>query len=698
MSKISAYKAPVKNILPYQSMSIFDVFQEIKSDRHKRITNKLRGIASKTEKGMCKSVEFDYVTFSGTFTKRAITSLIKHSNKICVDIDHVGESSALLDLKQQVRSILEPELMFISPSGDGLKIVFHIDISQATHDKYFTAFQNFFKTELHTEIDPSCKDVSRATFLCHDPDCFFTETPTKVGKAFIAKYSTLAPLKPKQSIPTQSKEEIEASSIMHLPLQIIKDSVEGNKHYRLLKASRLTGGYIAAGQIDESDAIHFLEQEIQKKEIVSFPAAQQTILDGIANGKLQPIEQEQTVEKNVETPFMPIDGFPQLIQDLIAECCRIYGTHRDLWAFAFLAATSTAIGQSVIVRTKFENPPLLWLAVVAPSGIGKTPPLDFALEQIHDIDYRNSEEYQKEMKQYEKEVSQWQKGKGIPKPDEPPPCKQYILVDSTPEAMAQALEANPRGITIVREELHGWFLDFGKYTKSGEQQNMLSSWSQQVYKTKRIGRKGEFIKKPFIDVYGGIQTGLLNEMAKDNRAVNGFLQRFCFVFPDTLEAPLYNRNVLSYEVKTHYRKYIANLLNQTGFREEIRLSSEADLLYEDFYNKNRALINLGKQADYISECTSKLNIIVLRLAVLFHCSQQAINGTGTNFVNAPTMQSAINLSEYFRLTANKVYGSISQTNSKQKDVAKYLASIGNSQSNIAKVMKLSQPYINKILK
>lgn len=698
MSDISIYKAPVTNILPYLNVTLFDIYQEIKSDKYKRITNKLRGITSKAEKVMCKSAEFDYVTFSGTFTKRANKSLIKHSAIICIDVDHVGEIGAIIDLKQQIRSVLEPALIFVSPSGDGLKVVLHIDISQDTHEKYFLAFQNFFKSELYTDIDSSCRDVSRATFLCHDPDCFYTETPTIVGKEFITKYTSIARPAIKESIPTAPKAAADFLSVLHIPLQMIKDSYDGNKHYRLLKASRLTGGYIAAGLIDESEAIRLLEEAIQKKEIVSFPSAQQTILDGIANGKLEPLAPVQHPDKLTETPPMPIDGFPSFIQDLINECSSIYGTHADLWSFAFFAATSTAIGQSVILKTRFENPPLFWIAVVAPSGMGKTPPLDFALQQIHDIDYSIYTEYQVQMKQYEKEVSQWQKSKGLPKPEEPPPCKQYILVDSTPEAMSQALEAHPRGITILREELHGWFLDFGKYTKSGEQQNMLSSWSQQVYKTKRVGRKGEFIKKPNINVYGGIQTGLLTEMAKDNRAVNGFLQRFCFVFPDKIEAPAYNKNELSYEFKSRYRKYITNLLEVTSYREEIRLSSEAELLYEVFYNKNRDLINSGKQPDYISECTSKFNIIVLRAAVLFHCSKQACNGYDSNYINAPTMQAAINLTEYFRITANKVYGIISQTNSNQKDVAKYLAALDNSQTDIAKIMKVSQPYINKILK
>jgi hypothetical protein len=273
-----------------------------------------------------------------------------------------------------------------------------------------------------------------------------------------------------------------------------------------------------------------------------------------------------------------------------------------------------------------------------------------------------------------------------------------MIVDATPEAMAQAMTVKPRGITLTRDELHGWILDFGRYAKSGEQQNMISTWSQQPFKINRKSGENEFIKEPFINVTGGIQTGLLSEMAKDNRTINGFLPRFCFVFPDNIEPPRYITEELSEDLKSKYRQYIENLTLIDSYRRELRLSWEAEQLYEVFYNKNAELNGSGKQPDYLNEVNSKLNIILLRAAILLHISQWACSGENINVINACTMQEAISLSEYFRITAKKVHTVISQNGSSQKDVARYLETLGNSQTEIAKVLKVSQPYVNKILK
>ena len=62
------------------------------------------------------------------------------------------------------------------------------------------------------------------------------------------------------------------------------------------------------------------------------------------------------------------------------------------------------------------------------------------------------------------------------------------------------------------------------------------------------------------------------------------------------------------------------------------------------------------------------------------------------------MQAAITLCEYFRITANKVYSFLNVGNDRttKKEVAKYLLTLGNSQTEIANVLKVSKQYISKI--
>jgi DNA-binding CsgD family transcriptional regulator len=62
------------------------------------------------------------------------------------------------------------------------------------------------------------------------------------------------------------------------------------------------------------------------------------------------------------------------------------------------------------------------------------------------------------------------------------------------------------------------------------------------------------------------------------------------------------------------------------------------------------------------------------------------------------MEAAINLTEYFRATAKKVYRLISQPKHELtlKEAAIFLKGKGHSQSAIARMLKCSQQNVNKI--
>ena len=86
-----------------------------------------------------------------------------------IDFDHLPN---LNEVKKQLLEdeYFETELLFTSPSGDGLKWVIKIDLSKATHQEYFKAVSNYLQQKYKLEVDQSGKDISRACFLSHDPD------------------------------------------------------------------------------------------------------------------------------------------------------------------------------------------------------------------------------------------------------------------------------------------------------------------------------------------------------------------------------------------------------------------------------------------------------------------------------------------------------------------------------------------------
>ena len=65
----------------------------------------------------------------------------------------------------------ETEMLFRSPSGDGLKWVIRVD-RESSHREFFLAVAAYLRHTYDLEADASGKDISRACFLPHDPEAY----------------------------------------------------------------------------------------------------------------------------------------------------------------------------------------------------------------------------------------------------------------------------------------------------------------------------------------------------------------------------------------------------------------------------------------------------------------------------------------------------------------------------------------------
>ena len=171
LPRFSYFRAPVTNTIPNRELNILQVaLLIILPDFYGTLTEKLRSM-DKDEYTSSKARKLDYITCSGVFEKRGNHWLVNHSGYICLDIDHIEDPEELKGRLANDEKLM-PELIFISPGGKGIKCIVSIDIKAATHDKYFSALSSYLDLNYGVEIDSACKDVSRACFLCHDPDCF----------------------------------------------------------------------------------------------------------------------------------------------------------------------------------------------------------------------------------------------------------------------------------------------------------------------------------------------------------------------------------------------------------------------------------------------------------------------------------------------------------------------------------------------
>ena len=167
----SFFKAPVRNTIPHKSISLLDAYNYIVGDYAKQRTEKIRSIKDPKQARQFKASTFDYCTFSGTFQTRNDKALISHSGLLCIDFDHLQKVDMLRNQLLQ-DEYFETQLLFVSPSGDGLKWIISIDTKQSTHSNYFAAVAYYILQTYGVEVDKSGRDISRACFLPHDPQAY----------------------------------------------------------------------------------------------------------------------------------------------------------------------------------------------------------------------------------------------------------------------------------------------------------------------------------------------------------------------------------------------------------------------------------------------------------------------------------------------------------------------------------------------
>ena len=167
----SYFKGPITNTLPVGPVSLIDVYTTMTSESWKKQTDELRTITDPDKARDYKKMNFDFCTFSGTFTKRKEKELLEHSGLLCLDFDYVD------NLEEKWECLLKDEcmdiqMMFKSPGGKGLKVVVEIELKSLTHKMYFEAVSNYVRKTHGLEADKACSDVSRATFLPFDPKTY----------------------------------------------------------------------------------------------------------------------------------------------------------------------------------------------------------------------------------------------------------------------------------------------------------------------------------------------------------------------------------------------------------------------------------------------------------------------------------------------------------------------------------------------
>jgi len=180
------------------------ILGRIKSGASKELVKNIRAEKRKPERNELKK-KLPAVCFSGKFTKRADSYLVEHSGLICLDFDGYTKSKDLLEDKENLCKNKYVYSVFISPSGNGLKVLVKIPADADNHINYFNSLEKYFNSQY---FDKTSKNVSRVCYESYDPLIHVNENSSIWDVIEEPEYTEVSKVKDSPTIPITDENKV----------------------------------------------------------------------------------------------------------------------------------------------------------------------------------------------------------------------------------------------------------------------------------------------------------------------------------------------------------------------------------------------------------------------------------------------------------------------------------------------------------
>lgn len=185
-------------------INVSAALDRIRKGTSKDVVKLVRSEKNKTERNEIKK-QLPAICFSGTFKKRADDFLIEHSGIICLDFDGYLKQSDLLGDKEVLSKDKYVYSVFVSPSGNGLKVLVKIPQDPDNHVSYFNALKKHFNS---TKFDVTSKNISRVCYESYDPLIFVNENSSIWNELEEHEYVEVSRKSGRPTIPLTDEDKI----------------------------------------------------------------------------------------------------------------------------------------------------------------------------------------------------------------------------------------------------------------------------------------------------------------------------------------------------------------------------------------------------------------------------------------------------------------------------------------------------------
>lgn len=393
-----------------------------------------------------------------------------------------------------------------------------------------------------------------------------------------------------------------------------------------------------------------------------------------------------------KVPAFDLAWLPDAIREHVADVAQRMQCPPDMPAVGALGSLSAAIGRRERIMPKVHDTwtvfPNLWGMVVAPPGWKKSPALAAMLAPLHGLEREASREHDAALADWAMEKERialsnsaarsagMQALKKNPaaevtgllaEPAEPVP-RRYVVNNFSLEALAEVMIGNPNGVLAFGDELHGLLKMADKAGNEELHAFLLMGWNgDDSFTLDRIGRGRRYVDHVCLSIVGGIQPGRLQEYLTEGGSGgaigSGFMNRFQLVtWPDLPDEYTYIDRAPDRAAQEAYQSVFNRLAGGQGFpnltanaaipmeRGARHFDAEAQKVFQDWHERNDRLCRSETLAPVMASHLSKYPSLVASLALILAVAED-VQGD----VPARHVHQAINLAEYFRAHAERVF-------------------------------------------
>ena len=385
-------------------------------------------------------------------------------------------------------------------------------------------------------------------------------------------------------------------------------------------------------------------------------------------------------------PF-PTDALPEPIRGFVAACGKAIGCDPSYLALPLLTALGAAIGNARRVQLKrsWTVPAIIWTAIVGESGTAKTPAFKLVMRPTRERQRKALEQHAETLRRYDADLARWDKtmaewkrdkkaADDPPEKPEAPQAERFIVSDTTVEALAPLLLANPRGLLLARDELAGWIGSFDRYAGGkggGDAAHWLSMHNgESIIVDRKSGNpRTIYVPQASVAITGGIQPAILHRALGIEHRESGLAARLLLACP-----PRKAKRWTEADIDPAAEAEIAELLDRL-FELQPTVSDEGELLplvvgltpeakaaWKAYYNAHAQ-----EQADLTGELSaawSKLEEYAARLALVVHFTRWAADDPtlqSPDVVDVASINAGIRLAEWFKHETRRVYALLAES-------------------------------------